>query len=61
VCSGINTSIIKACIASQKIKGYGKVEYFPHIMKFKDVLLFGAEQAGQIRPRFFHQVMEKNP
>jgi hypothetical protein len=55
VYSDINTSIIKAFLASQKIKGNGKTAYFTHIRKFKDAILFGAEQTGQILPRLFHQ------
>jgi hypothetical protein len=58
VYSGINTSIIKAFLASQKIKGTGKMASFSHIRKFKDAILFGAEQAGQILPRFVHQETE---
>jgi hypothetical protein len=58
--SGINTSIIKAFLASQKIKGNGKMASFSHIRKFKDAILFGAEQAGQVLPRLFHQETEKN-
>jgi hypothetical protein len=53
--SGINTSIIKAFLASQKIKVNGEMAYFSHIRKFKGAILFGAEQAGQILPRLSHQ------
>jgi hypothetical protein len=60
VYSGIDTSIIKAFLASQKIKGDGKMASFSRISRFKDAILFGAEQAGQILPRLFHQEMEKN-
>jgi hypothetical protein len=59
VYSGINTPIIKAFLASQKIKGNGKMASFSHIRKFKDAILFGAEQAGEILPRLFHQETDK--
>jgi hypothetical protein len=45
--------------SSQNIKVNGKMASFSHIRKFKDAILFGAEQAVQILPRFFHQETEK--
>jgi hypothetical protein len=59
VYSGINKSIIKAFLASQKIKGNGKMASFSPIRTFKDAILFGSEQAGQTLPRLFHRETEK--
>ena len=56
---GINVTFIKAFLGSVKRKENGKMCSFSHIRKFHDAILFGAEQAGHILPRMYHQEMQK--
>jgi hypothetical protein len=55
--NGINVTLVKAFLGSVKRKSNGKICSFTHVRKFHDAILFGAEQAGEILPRMYHQAI----
>ena len=59
VYTGINVRMIKACLATLKVKENGKLRSFKDLSKFHGAIKFGSEKANQPLPPEYYSQMDR--